>query len=128
MTTITCPLGTRVSKWAIRTLGGAIMTSTRCLLAAGVSPMDINAIFRGSLPDGHPDTATERLLVLQILEQPQQRRSRAELEVALSDIEPLAISNALSCLEAEDVVFACGEQVWASPCVRHLDKLRFISV
>lgn len=128
MTTNTCPIRTRVSEWAIRTLGGAIMTSMRGLLAAGVSPMDINTMFRGSRPDEHADTGTERLLVLQVLEHPQQRCSRAELEVALSDIEPIAISDALCCLEAEDVLFVCGEQVWTSPCVRHLDTLGFISV
>lgn len=128
MHTITCPIRIRVSEWAIRTLGRAIMASTRGLLAAGVSPMDINAMFRGSLPDGHADTVTERLLVLQVLEQPARSRSRAELEVALNDVEPFAISDALSCLEAEDVLFACGEMVWASPCLRHLDTLGFVSV
>lgn len=127
MTTITCPIRTRVSEWVIRTLGRAIKASTRGLLAAGVSPMDINAMFRGSLPDGHADAATERLLVLQVLEQ-HSPRSRAELEVALSGVEPIAISDALSCLEAEDVLFACGEMVWASPCLRHLDTLGFIGV
>lgn len=128
MNTITCPIRTRVSEWVIRTLGCAIMASTRSLLAASVSPMDINAMFRGSLPDGHADTVTERLLVLQVLEQPERSRSLVELEVALSDIEPIAISDALSCLEAEDVLFACGELVWASPCVRHLDALGLISL
>lgn len=127
MTRITCPIRTRVSAWVIRTLGRAIKASTRGLLAAGVSPMDINAMFRGSLPDGHTDTATERLLVLQVLEQ-HSPRSRAELEVALNDVEPIAISDALSCLEAEDVLFACGEMVWASPCLRHLNRLGFVSV
>lgn len=128
MTRITCPIRIRVSEWAIRTLGRAIMASTRGLLAAGVSPMDINSMFRGSLPDGHPDPTTERLLVLQVLEQPARSRSRAELEVALSDIEPIAINDALSCLEAEDVLFTCGELVWASPCLRHLETLGFVSV
>jgi hypothetical protein len=128
MHTITCPIRTRVSEWIIRTLGRAIKASTRGLLAAGVSPMDINTMFRGSLPDGHPDPTTERLLVLQVLEQPARSRSRVELEVALSEVEPLAISDALSCLEAEDVLFTCGETVWASPCLRHLDTLGFISV
>lgn len=75
----------------------------------------------------HPDIITERLLVLQILEQ-QEPRSHAELEIALSDIKPLAICAALYALEAEGVLYVSREQVSASSCVRHLDRLGLIAI
>jgi hypothetical protein len=127
MNRITSPIRRRVLEWAIRTLGRAIAASVRGLLATGVSPTDINAMFRGRVAMEHADTVTEHLLVLQVLEHPG-ARSRAELEIALGDIEPLAISDALTALEAEDVIFTCGEQVWASRCVRHLDQLGLIAL
>jgi hypothetical protein len=127
MNRIISPIRMRVLEWAIRTLGRAITASAQGLLAAGVSPTDINAMFRGSVPVEHTDTDTEHLLVLQTLEQPG-ARSRAELEGALSDIAPLAISDALTALEAEDVIVTGCEQVWASRCVRHLDQLGLIAL
>jgi DNA-binding HxlR family transcriptional regulator len=75
----------------------------------------------------HTDTGTKRALVLQVLERPGPC-SRAELEVALGDVEPLAISDALRALEAEGVVSLGGEQVWASRCVRHLDEMGLIAL
>jgi hypothetical protein len=46
----------------------------------------------------------------------------------LSDVEPLAISDALTALEAEGVLYTGGEQVWASRCAQYLDELGFIGV
>jgi hypothetical protein len=127
MNRITSPIRTQVSEWAIRTLGRAIVACARGLLAAGMSPTDINATLLNGVAVEHPDLATERLLVLQVLERPG-LRSRCELEIALGDIEPFRASDAFSALEAEGVIHSSGEQVWASRCVRHLDTLGFISV
>ena len=127
MNTITSHIRTRVSEWVVRTLGRAIAASARALLAAGMSPTDIKATLLNSVAVEHPDLATERLFILQILEQPG-LRSRCELEIALGDIEPFTASDAFSALEAEGVLHTSGEQVWASRCVRHLDTLGFISV
>ncbi len=127
MNTNTSPVRTRMSEWAIRTLGRAIVVARRGLLAAGVSPTDINATLLNSVAVEHPDLATERLLVLQVLERPG-LRSRCELEIALGDIAPLTANDAFSALEAEGVLHTSGERVWASQCVRHLDTLGFISV
>jgi hypothetical protein len=127
MKTKTSPARTRMSELATRTLARTITASGRGLLAAGVSPTDINATLLNSVAVEHPDLATERLLVLQVLERPG-LRSRCELEIALGDIEPLTASDAFSALEAEGVLHTSGERVWASRCVRHLDTLGFISV
>jgi hypothetical protein len=127
MTRITSPIRTRVSVWAIKTLTRAITASGRSLLAAAMSPKDIDATLLNSVAVEHPDLATERLLVLQVLERPG-LRSRCELEIALGDVEPVTASDAFSALEAEGVIHTIGEQVWASRCVRHLDTLGFISV
>ncbi len=75
----------------------------------------------------HTDTRTERLVLLQVLERPG-ACSRAELEVALSDVQPSAISAALDALEAEGVLYVSREQVRASRCVRHVDRLGLIAV
>jgi hypothetical protein len=127
MNTITSPIRMQVSEWAIRTLGRAITTAGRGLLAAGMSPTDINATLLNSVAVEHPNLVTERLLVLQVLERPG-LRSRCELEIALGDVEPFTASDAFSALEAEGVLHTSGEQVWASRCVRHLDTLGFINV
>ncbi len=123
----TSPIRIRVSEWVIRTFARTIAASARGLLAAGMSPTDINATLLNSVAVEHPNLATERLLVLQVLERPG-LRSRCELEIALGDIEPFTASDAFSALEAEGVLHTCGERVWASRCVRHLDTLGFISV
>jgi hypothetical protein len=127
MNTNTSPNCRRVPEWVIRTLARAIRASGRSLIAAGVSPIDINATLLNSVGVEHPDLAIERLLVLQALERPG-LHSRCELEIALGDVEPVRTSDAFSALEAEGVLHTSGEQVWASRCVRHLDTLGFISV
>lgn len=75
----------------------------------------------------HTDTGAERLVLLQVLERPE-AWSRAELEIALSDVEPSTISTALEALEVESVLYTVGEQVWACRCVRHLEQLGLIAV
>ena len=52
--------------------------------------------------------------------------SRAEIMRALSDIDQLAINDALAHLEAEGVVILDGEQVRSSRCARCLDRLGMI--
>lgn len=52
---------------------------------------------------------------------------RAELDRELHDIDPEAVSAALSGLEAVGVVIVEGEKVRASECIRHLDALNLIS-
>jgi hypothetical protein len=54
--------------------------------------------------------------------------SRAEIERALNDTDPLTINDALADLEAEGVVILAGEQVRASRCARQLDGLGVICV
>lgn len=127
MSRITSLIRARTSAWVVRTLGRAINLSGRGLLAVGMSPADVSATLPHSATVEHPDLATERLLVLQVLERPG-LRSRCELEIALGDIEPVRASDAFSALEAESVLHTSGEHVWASRCVRHLDTLGFISV
>jgi len=127
MNTNTSPICRRVSEWVVRTLGRTIAACARGLLAASMSPTDINETLLNSVAVEHPDLATERLLVLQVLERPG-LRSRCELEIALGDVEPFTASDAFSTLEAEGVLHTSGERVWASRCVRHLDTLGFISV
>ena len=84
-------------------------------------------LFSGGDTVEHRDTVTERLLVLQIL-QVSGPRSHAELQDALSDVEPSVIRDALEELEFEDILYIGHEQVWASSCVRHLDKLDLIAL
>jgi hypothetical protein len=127
MNRITSPFRVRALEGTVRILDRVLAACTRALHAAGVSPPDVHAIFRGGVAVEHRDTVTERLLVLQILERPGPC-SRAQLEVALGDVEPLAISNALEALEAEDILYTAGEQVWACRCVRHLEQLGLIAI
>jgi hypothetical protein len=127
MNRITRPIRVRVLEEAVRMLGLVLAACARALHAAGVSPQNVDAMFRGVVTIEHRDTVIERLLVLQVLERPGPR-SRAELEVVLSDVEPLTISHALRGLEAEGVLYTGGEQVWASRCARYLDELGFIGV
>jgi hypothetical protein len=124
---ITRPIRVRALEGTVRILGRVLAACARALHAAGVSPPDVDVMFQGGITVEHTDTLTERALVLQVLDRPGSR-SRAELDVVLSDVEPLAVSDALTALEAEGVIFTCGELAWASQCVRHLDKLGFISV
>ncbi len=85
------------------------------------------------MPDERIDPLQEegaqRLIVLQVLRGDHDLRwSRQELERELHDVSPVAIGVALERLQAQDVVHLEGEQVWASPCTRHLDDLRFICI
>jgi hypothetical protein len=75
----------------------------------------------------HTDTGTERVVLLQVLERPE-ACSRTELEVALSDVEPSVIGTALDALVVEGVLYVDREQLRASRCVRHLDRLGLIAV
>jgi hypothetical protein len=93
-----------------------------CARDLHASPPDVDVVFRDGVAVEHIDTVTERALVLQVLDRPGPC-SRAELEVTLSGVEPLAIGVALEALEAEGVLYIAGEQVQASRCVRHLDRL-----
>jgi hypothetical protein len=127
MTTITNPIRVRVLEGIMRMLGRAVAACARRLLDAGVSIPDIALMFLSEGTVEHPDILTERLLVLQILEQ-QEPRSHADLENALGDIRPSAIRAALCALEAEGVLYVGRELVWVSGCVRHLDSLGLISL
>jgi hypothetical protein len=127
MNRITDPIRVRALEWTLRALGHAVMMCARRLLDAGLSVPDIALTFMSEVSVEHPDTTTERLLILQTLQRPGPR-SRTELEIALSDIEPLAISDALDALEAEGILYIAREQVWASGCVKHLDKLGLITI
>jgi hypothetical protein len=84
MSRITRPIRVRALEGTVRMLGRVLAACARALHAAGVSPPDIDAMFRGGVRVEHRDAVIERLLVLQVLERPGSR-SRAELEVALGD-------------------------------------------
>jgi hypothetical protein len=127
MTTNTNPVRVRVLEGIMRMLGRAVAACARRLLNAGVSIPDIALMFLSEGTAAHPDLTTERLLVLQILEQPEPR-SHAELEIALGHIKPLAIRAALYALEAEGVLYVGHQQVSASSCVRHLDNLGLVAI
>ena len=123
----TTPVRVRALRATIWVLDRALAACVRSLPAASAHPPDMATLFRDDVAVEHPHAAAERLLVFQILERPGVR-SRAELEIALGDIEPFTASDAFSTLEAEGVLHTSGERVWASRCVRHLDTLGFISV
>lgn len=127
MKTIIKPIRVRALEGTIRVLGRVLAACARALHVAGVSRQDIDALLHGGVTIEHPDTFTERLLVLQILDLPRPC-SRAELEIELSDIAPLAIGNALEALEAEDVLRIAGEHVWACRSTQHLDDLELIAI
>jgi hypothetical protein len=69
------------------------------------------AIVSSLLRDDHPD-----------------RWSRAEIETEVSNIKPLAVSDALARLHAEGVIAIEGEEVQASTCARHLDALEMLCI
>ena len=71
----------------------------------------------------------ERAVALQTLrsDHPEQW-SRTELEQAVSDIEPAAVSDALVHLAADGVVVLDGDRVLASRCAKRLDALGLIAV
>jgi DNA-binding transcriptional ArsR family regulator len=46
----------------------------------------------------------------------------------LSDVEPLAISEALERLREAGAVHVDGERVWAAGAVRHVDGLGMVSI
>jgi hypothetical protein len=75
------------------------------------------------------DPRVERAIILQFLRDDHEHRwSRAELEVEISNIEPLDINDALARLDQNGIVQISGESVWASRAVRRLDELRLIAI
>jgi hypothetical protein len=73
--------------------------------------------------------AAERAVALQVLRDDHPEGwSRSELERAVSDIEPLAIDEALARLAAAGVVVLDGESIRASECAKRLDALDLIAV
>ena len=127
MNRITHPIRVRVLEAVMRMLGHAVVACAQQLRKAGVSVPDIAPTCLSENGVEHPDIAIERPLVLQVLEG-REPCSRSELEIALGDVEPLAIGDALQALEAEGVLCVSGERVWASRCICHLDKLGLIGV
>ncbi len=75
------------------------------------------------------EEGTQCVVVLQVLRSDHELRwSRQEIEHELHDVDPDAIGVALERLAEQGVVHCEGEQVWASPCARHLDTLGFICI
>jgi hypothetical protein len=78
---------------------------------------------------GSDDRLVEKAIVLQLLRDDHDERwSRAELEVEMFPIGPMAISDALARLEAEGVLHLFGEAVSASRATKRLDDLELISI
>jgi hypothetical protein len=75
------------------------------------------------------DPRIERPIVLQLLRDDHgEQWSRAELETELGDVEPLAVSDAITVLERHGVVVVQGEHIVASQCARYLDGLGLVGV
>lgn len=71
----------------------------------------------------------ERAIILQFLRDDHGNRwSRAELEVEISNVEPLDISDALARLDQDGIAQISGESVSASRAVRRLDELGLIAI
>ncbi len=78
---------------------------------------------------GECDPRIERAIILQLLRDDHgDRWSRAELEVEISNVEPLDISDALARLDQDGIVQISGESVSASRVVRRLDELGLIAI
>ena len=78
---------------------------------------------------GGCDPRIERAIILQFLRDDHgDRWSRAELEVELSNLAPLDISDALARLDHDGIVQISGESVSASRAVRRLDDLGLIAI
>jgi DNA-binding HxlR family transcriptional regulator len=70
---------------------------------------------------------TQRAIVLQLLrEDHDERWSRAEIERAIPDVDPLTISDALVALRENGAVHLSGELVWPSRCAQHLNELGMV--
>jgi hypothetical protein len=71
----------------------------------------------------------QRAIVLQVLRDDHPERwTRAELRGEVSDMTATTVRAALAKLQAEGVVVVDSEDVRASRCARHLDKLELISI
>jgi hypothetical protein len=78
---------------------------------------------------GECDPRIERAIILQLLRDDHgDRWSRAELEVEISNVEPLDISDALARLDQDSIVQISGESVSAPLAVRRLDELGLIAI
>ena len=77
----------------------------------------------------HRPKIAERAVVSQLLRDDHDERwSRAELEAAISDLNPSALKSALEQLERHGVIVSLDEYVLASRCARHFDELELVSV
>ncbi len=75
------------------------------------------------------EAGTQRIVVLQLLRDDHDPKwTRAELDQALYDVDPGAITVAVERLQEQGVVQADGQRLAASPCAWHLDALSFISI
>ena len=78
---------------------------------------------------GECDPRIERAIILQLLRDDHgDRWSSAELEVEISNVEPLDISDALARLDQDGTVQISGASVCASRPVRRLDELGLIAI
>jgi hypothetical protein len=76
-----------------------------------------------------PPPRAEHLIVLLLLDDEHPDPwTRAELETKLSSTPPLEIGSALTHLRGEGVLEIDGEQITASRCAQHLDRLELIAI
>lgn len=78
---------------------------------------------------GERDPRIERAIILQFLRDDHgDRWSCAELEVEISNVEPLDIRDALARLDQGGIAQISGESVSASRAARRLDELGLIAI
>lgn len=78
---------------------------------------------------GECDPRIERAIILQLFRDDHEHRwSCAELEVEISNVEPLDIRDALARLDQGGIAQISGESVSASRAARRLDELGLIAI
>jgi hypothetical protein len=71
----------------------------------------------------------QRAIVFQVLRTDHRERwTQKQVARILVDLTPAAISDAIACLEASDVIYCLDDFIGASRCARSLDTLGLIAV
>jgi hypothetical protein len=80
-------------------------------------------------PSPLDEQGTQHVIVLQVLRDDHPDRwTLTELASEADHIDPAAIATALARLGDQGVVERDDEELWASPCARHIDALGLIAI